>query len=104
NNAPVRSVVLAKEFFKFKIDHELKPPLYSLDLSPSDFSLFPRVKSVVKGTHFQSVSEIHCNVCRLKVSTRNVVRGMGLMLECVCIVSRGLFSKWLHICLMFEIL
>jgi hypothetical protein len=34
-------------------------PLYSPDLAPCDFFLFPRLKSTLKGKRFQDVAEIH---------------------------------------------
>jgi hypothetical protein len=34
------------------------PPPPSPDLAPCDFYLFPKLKSALKGTHFQSVDEV----------------------------------------------
>jgi hypothetical protein len=34
------------------------PSRYSTDLAPCDFYLFPKLKSALKGTHFQSVDEV----------------------------------------------
>jgi transposase len=33
-------------------------PRYSPDLAPFDFYLFPKLKSMLKGTHFQFVDEV----------------------------------------------
>jgi hypothetical protein len=33
-------------------------PLYSPDLAPCDFYFFPKIKSVLKGTHFVSVQNV----------------------------------------------
>jgi hypothetical protein len=37
-------------------------PLYSPDLAPCDFFLFPRLKSTLKGKQFQDVAEIQLNM------------------------------------------
>jgi transposase len=39
-------------------------PPYSPDLAPSDFFLFPRLKSTLKGKQFQDVVEIQLNTTR----------------------------------------
>lgn len=36
----------------------LEHPPYSPDLAPCDFNLFPKVKSVLKGTRFESVDAV----------------------------------------------
>jgi hypothetical protein len=41
---------------------EMDEPPYSLDLTPSDFWLFPKIKSTLKGRGFQDVEDIHKNV------------------------------------------
>jgi hypothetical protein len=33
-------------------------PLYSLDLAPCDFALFPKLKMTLKGRRFETVSDI----------------------------------------------
>ncbi|KOC61429.1 hypothetical protein WH47_06064, partial [Habropoda laboriosa] len=55
DNTPAHSAVLVKEFLNSKSITTLENSSYSPDLSSFDFSLFPRVKGVMKGTHFQSV-------------------------------------------------
>jgi histone-lysine N-methyltransferase SETMAR len=37
-------------------------PHYSLDLAPSDFFLFPRIKNILKGEHFDDTDEIKSNM------------------------------------------
>jgi hypothetical protein len=44
--------------FNHKCIPVLQHPLYSPDLAPCDFYLFPKVKSTLKGTNFQSVDEV----------------------------------------------
>jgi len=33
----------------------LEHPAYSLDLAPSDFFLFPKIKEILKGRHFDDI-------------------------------------------------
>jgi hypothetical protein len=47
-----------KQFLANKCIPVLQHPLYSPDLAPCDFHLFPKVKSAVKRTHFQPVDEV----------------------------------------------
>jgi len=68
-------------------------PPYSLDLASADFFLFPKLKTTLKGCHFQTIEEIQ----------ENAVRELRTITECVfqeafqqwkkcwerCIVSRG---------------
>lgn len=48
----------------FSVAQFLTSP-YSPDMSACDFFLFPRVKQVVKGTHFESVTDIQSSVTRV---------------------------------------
>jgi len=41
-----------------KTSRNIEPPSYSPDLSPPDFSLFPKVKLQLKGTIFDTIEEI----------------------------------------------
>ena len=54
-----------REFLAKKRIPTLHHPPYSPDLAPCDFWLFPRLKIVLKGTHFTSVEEIKATVTRL---------------------------------------
>jgi hypothetical protein len=38
---------------------------HSPDLAPCDFYLFPKLKSALKGTHFQSVNEVKSKMADL---------------------------------------
>ena len=49
DNAPAHSVIRVRQFLAQKIVAMLDHPLYSPDLSPSDFFLFPRLKADIKG-------------------------------------------------------
>jgi len=39
-------------------------PSYSPDLAPADFLLFPKLKTTLKGCHFQAIEEIRENAIR----------------------------------------
>jgi hypothetical protein len=52
---------LAKQRFPELIH---SPPPYSLDLSPPDFLLFPKIKSMVKGRRFEDTEDIKRNVAK----------------------------------------
>jgi hypothetical protein len=47
-----------KQFLGNKCIPVLEPSPYSLDLAPCDLYLFLKLKSVFKGTYFQSVGEV----------------------------------------------
>jgi len=40
---------------------ELEHPAYSPDLAPNDFFLFPKIKEILKGWHFDDIDDIRCN-------------------------------------------
>lgn len=47
----------------------LQHPPYSPDLAPCDFFLFPKIKSSLKGTHFQTVDDV-------KMKTAELLKGL----------------------------
>jgi hypothetical protein len=47
-----------KQFLAEKQIAVLEHPPYLPDLAPCDFFIFPKAKSVLKGTHFASVTEV----------------------------------------------
>ena len=47
-----------KQFLADKRITVLEHPPYSPDLAPCDFYLFPKIKSLLKGTHFTYVEEV----------------------------------------------
>jgi histone-lysine N-methyltransferase SETMAR len=58
DNAPSHSALSVKQFLAEKSITVLEHPPYSPDLAPCDFFLFPKVKSELKGTRFESVTEV----------------------------------------------
>ena len=62
DNAPAHAAISIQQFLAQKQLPVLSHPPYSPDLAPCDFWLFPKVKAVVKGTHFESVQDIQARV------------------------------------------
>lgn len=72
DNAPAHSALSVKQFLAQKNITLLEHPPYSPDLAPCDFYLFPKVKSVLKGTRFESVAEVKRKTAELlKALTEN---------------------------------
>ena len=47
-----------KSFWMKNMITVLEHPTYSPDLAPYDFSLFPKIRSLLKGTRFESVDAV----------------------------------------------
>jgi hypothetical protein len=58
DNAPAHTALSVKQFLAEKQIAVLEHPPHSPNLAPCDFFLFPKVKSVLKGTRFASVTEV----------------------------------------------
>ena len=50
-----------EEFLATKQITLLEHPAYSPDLAPSDFFLFPKIKEILKGRHFDDIDDIRSN-------------------------------------------
>ena len=50
-----------EEFVATKQITVLEHPVYSPDLAPSDFFLFPKLKEILKGSHFDNIGNIRSN-------------------------------------------
>jgi hypothetical protein len=61
DNAPSHSWFLVRDFLAKHATTVLPQPLYSPDLAPADFFLFPKLKSTLKGRHFESIEAIKTN-------------------------------------------
>jgi hypothetical protein len=57
-HATANNALAVKQFLADKCIPVLQHTLYSPDFAPSEFYLFPKVKSVLKGAHFMSVHEV----------------------------------------------
>jgi len=61
DNAPAHTALSVREFLATKQITVLEHPAYSLDLDPSDFFLFPKIKEILKGRHFDDADDIRSN-------------------------------------------
>jgi len=50
-----------EEFLATKQITVLQHPAYSLDLAPNDFFLFPNIKEILEGRHFDDIDDIKFN-------------------------------------------
>jgi len=61
-----------EEFLATKQITVLEHPVYSPDLSSSDFFVFPKIKEILKGRHFDNIDDIRSNTtAALKAIPRN---------------------------------
>ena len=58
DNAPAHNALSIREFLAKNNITLLDQPPYSPDLAPCDFFLFPKLKEVIKGTHFEDVDTV----------------------------------------------
>ena len=58
DNAPAHNALSIRQFLAEKNITVLEQPPYSPDLAPCGFFLFPRLKGIIKGIHFESVEAI----------------------------------------------
>jgi transposase len=65
DNAPAHNAFSVKQFLANKSITVLKHPPYSPDLAPCDFFLFPKIKSVLKGTHCVSVENVKAKTAEI---------------------------------------
>jgi transposase len=61
NNAPAHTALPVSEILAIKQTTVLGHPAYSHDLAPSDFFLFPKIKEILKGRHFDDIDDIRSN-------------------------------------------
>jgi hypothetical protein len=72
DNAPVHTALSVREFLATKQINVLQHPDFSLDLAHSDFFLFPKIKEILKGRHFDDIDDISSNTtAALKVIPQN---------------------------------
>ena len=50
-----------QEFLATKQITVLEHPAYSSDLAPNDFFLFPKIKEILKGRHFDDTDDVRSN-------------------------------------------
>ena len=61
DNAPAYTALFVREFLATKQITVLEHPAYSPDLAPTDFFLFPKIKEMLKGRHFDDIDDIRIN-------------------------------------------
>ena len=70
--APAHKALSVREFLATKQITVLEHPAYSLDLVPSDSFLFPKIKEILKGRHFDDTDDIRSNtMAALKAIPQN---------------------------------
>ena len=62
DNAPSHTALRVREFLAKYNLVTLPQPAYSPDLAPADFFLFPRIKTALKGHHFDVIEAIQAAV------------------------------------------
>jgi len=55
DNAPAHTALSMREFLATKEITVLEHPACSLDLAPSDFFLFPKIREILEGRHFDDI-------------------------------------------------
>jgi [histone H3]-lysine36 N-dimethyltransferase SETMAR len=83
DNAPAHNALSVKQFLANKNITVMEHPPYSPDLAPCDFYLFPKIKSVLKGTHFLSIEDV-------KVKTTEILNSLTEN------DMRNCFERWQH--------
>jgi len=64
-NAPAHNALPVKQFLANKNITVLEHPPCSSDLAPCNFCPFPKIKSVLKGTHFASVEYVKAKTAEI---------------------------------------
>ena len=76
-NTPNHTALSIGQFFAERNIVTLKYPPYSLDLTLCDFFLFPKIKSVLKRTHFSDIDSIKmAATTELKKIPENAFQGL----------------------------
>ena len=82
DNAPAHTPLSVRDFLATKQITVLEHPAYSPDLGPSDFFLFPKVKEVLKGRHFDDIDDIRTNkTANLKAIPQNQFQNCLIVLK-----------------------
>jgi hypothetical protein len=62
DNAPAHTALAVREFLANKQTTVLEHPVYSPDIAHSDLFLFPKIKEILKGRHFDDTDDIRSNI------------------------------------------
>jgi len=83
--------IARKQFLDNKNFTVLEHPPYSPDLTPCNFYLFPKIKSVLKGIHFVSVESVKAKTAEvLNILTERELRNHFEHWQ-LCVNSEGAF-------------
>ena len=64
-DVPAHNALSVKTFSTKRKATVLEHPLYSPDLSPCDFFIFPKIKSVLKGSRFEYIDTVKAKAMEL---------------------------------------
>ena len=97
DNAPAHKALSVKKFLANKNITVLEQPPYSPDLAPCNVWLFPKIKPVLKGTHFVSVENVKAKRRRSSTAFQNMTCGIALNIAstvCSCVsLQKGAILK-----------
>jgi len=101
DNAPAHALLLIRSYLAKHQTSVVPHPPYSPDLAPSDFFLFPKLKTTLKWCHFQTtvtLSLIWRTACALAQFSRcssvtNAQNKMGQMAVCCQNLMLGVLSR-----------
>jgi len=65
DNAPAHKALSVKRYWAKNNIPVMEHPLYSPDLAPCDIFLFPKIKSALKGTSFESVDAVKAKATQI---------------------------------------
>ena len=97
HNAPAQASLLIRSYLAENQTSVVPYSLYSPDLAPIDFFLFPKLKTTFKGRRFQTIEEIQENAIReLRAITESAFQEAFQQWKKSwerCIASRGDYSE-----------
>jgi len=100
DDAPAHTALSVREFLAIKQITVLEHPACSPDLAPSDFFLFPKIKEIFEGRHFDDTDNNRSNTMAvLKVIPQNQFQNcFEGWIRCWhrCIASQGEYFKGDH--------
>jgi len=75
DNVPAHMALSVRELLATKQLTVLEHIAYSPDLAPSEFFLFPKIKEILKGRHFDDIGDIRSNTTAgLKTNSQSQIR------------------------------
>ena len=97
DNAPSYNTTIVKQFLTQGKATVIDRPPYSPDLAPTDYFLFPKVKSNLKGRLFDSISDIQKAVTSTLNTTAkdDFYKGIQKLYDCtdLCVQLQGICVK-----------